>query len=342
MAVEIRRRDFFRMASGAGALGLASEGRASPQPPVAISSGNGMKATAKAMEVLLRDGSPLDAVISGVNIVEDDPEDFSVGYGGLPNEDGVVELDACVMDGRSCGSGAVGALRNIRNPSKVARLVMERTDHIFLVGHGALDFALKMGFEKQDLLTQESRRRWLDWKSKLTDRDNWLQEEDQATEFGGLIRHYGTISCLALDPAGNLAGTTTTSGLAWKLPGRVGDSPIIGAGLYVDNKVGAAGSTGRGEANIKVCGSHTVVELMRQGKSPQQSCIETLERVIRTTKEKRLLGSDRRPNFNLNFYALNNKGEYGAASIYPSQFVVNTGRESSLIDTAFLYHRRDH
>ncbi|PYV33910.1 MAG: asparaginase, partial [Acidobacteria bacterium] len=313
---------------------------AAPSPlPVVISSANGMKATAKAMEILKAGGKPLDAVIAGVNIVEEDPSDTSVGYGGLPNEEGEVELDASVMDGLTCRCGAVGALKSIKTPSKVARLVMERTDHIFLVGEGALRFALLTGFKKEDLLTDESRKKWLEWKSKLSATDNWLSEESEGTAFGEVIKHYGTINCLAVDPNGNIAGTTTTSGLSWKIPGRVGDSPIIGAGLYVDNEIGAAGSTGRGEANIKVCGAHTVVELMRQGKTPEQACIETLERVVKTTKEKRLLGADGRPNFNLNFYAVTKKGEYGGAALYPSRFCVNTGAESKLVGSAPLFNR---
>ncbi len=307
--------------------------------PVVISSANGVKATARAMEILRSGGRPLDAVLAGVNIVEDDPNDSSVGYGGLPNEEGEVELDASVMDGLTCGCGAVGGLKYIRNPSKVARLVMERTDHIFLVGEGALRFALRMGFQKENLLTEESRRKWLEWKSKLSSTDAWLSEEEGGTEFGEVIRHYGTISCLAVDGAGNIAGTTTTSGLSWKIPGRVGDSPIIGAGLYVDNDVGAAGSTGRGEANIKVCGAHAVVELMRQGKSPEQACLATLERVLKTTKEKRLLGKDGRPRFQLNFYAVNKKGEFGGAALYPARFCVNTGDQSKLVDSAHVYRR---
>jgi N4-(beta-N-acetylglucosaminyl)-L-asparaginase len=291
------------------------------------------------MEILRSGGRPLDAVIAGVNIVEDDPSDSSVGYGGLPNEEGDVELDASVMDGLTCRCGAVGGLKYIRNPSKVARLVMERTDHIFLVGEGALKFALRMGFQKENLLTEESRRKWLEWRSKLSTTDAWLSEAEAGTEFGEVIRHYGTISCLAVDGAGDIAGTTTTSGLSWKIAGRVGDSPVIGAGLYVDNDVGAAGSTGRGEANIKVCGAHAVVELMRQGNSPEQACLATLERVVKTTKEKRLLGKDGRPRFQLNFYAVNKKGDFGGAGLYPARFCVNTGTESRLVNSAHLFRR---
>ncbi len=345
MSSQIERRDFLKLTSAAGvAGGLFSVEKLSAAPPagsipVVIASQNGLKATAKAMEIIHAGGKPLDAVIAGVNIVEEDPNDTSVGYGGLPNEDGEVELDASVMDGLTCRCGAVGALKFIKTPSKVAQLVMERTDHIFLVGEGALKFALRMGFKKEDLLTDNARKKWLEWKSKLSDKDNWLSEDMDGTPFGEVIRHYGTINCLAIDKNGNIAGTTTTSGLSWKIPGRVGDSPIIGAGLYVDNEVGGAGSTGRGEANIKVCGAHTVVELMRQGKTPEQACLETLERVVKTTKEKRLLGRDGKPNFNLSYYAVNKKGEYAGAALYDARFCVNTGGESRHVQMTSLFKR---
>ncbi len=342
MSSEIDRRRFLKAAGVAGAIAGAtgSWNSAAAQPagiPIVISSVNGMRATAKAMEILRAGGKPLDAVISGVNIVEDDPNDHSVGYGGLPNEECEVELDASVMDGLTCRCGAVGGLKYIKNPSKIARMVMERTDHIFLVGEGALKFALRMGFQKEELLTEYSRQKWLEWRSKLSATDAWLTEEEAGTAFGEVIKTHGTINCLAVDAAGNIAGTTTTSGLSWKIAGRVGDSPIIGAGLFVDNEVGAAGSTGRGEANIKVCGAHTVIELMRQGKSPEQACLEVLQRVSKTTKEKRLLAPDGKPNFNINFYAVTKKGEYGAASLYPARFCVNSGTESKMLNTAFLF-----
>jgi N4-(beta-N-acetylglucosaminyl)-L-asparaginase len=339
MNPELERRQFLRLASVAGlAGGFATQaGSAAAGPPVVVSSANGMQAAAKAMDILKTGGKPLDATVAGVKIVEDDPNDSSVGYGGLPNEDGEVELDASVMDGLTCRCGAVGGLKEIKNAAAVAQVIMERTDHIFLVGEGALRFAVRMGFKRENLLTEASRRRWVEWRSKLSASDVWLTEEQGGTAFGEVIKHYGTINCLAIDANGNLAGTTTTSGRSWKIAGRVGDSPIIGAGLYVDNEVGAAGSTGRGEANIKVCGAHTVVELMRQGKSPQQACLETLQRVVKTTKEKRLLDPDGKPNFQLNFYALNKKGEFGGASLYRSKFCVNTGAASRLVDCAPLF-----
>lgn len=347
MDSEMDRREFLKVTSAAGIVGAvvgteAIAGLAAPAGiPIVISSVNGMKATAKAMEVLKAGGKPLDAVIAGVNIVEDDPNDHSVGYGGLPNEDCEVELDASVMDGLTCRCGAVGGLKYIKNPSKVARMVMERTDHIFLVGEGALKFALRMGFQKEDLLTEYSRQKWVEWRSKLSATDAWLSEEEAGTILGEVAKTHGTINCLAVDANGNIAGTTTTSGLSWKIAGRVGDSPIIGAGLYVDNEVGAAGSTGRGEANIKVCGAHTVVELLRQGKSPEQACLDVLQRIVRTTKEKRLLFPDGKPNFNISFYALTKKGEYGGASLYPAYFCINTGTESKMLNTAFLFKREN-
>ncbi len=341
MSSDIGRREFLGIAGVIVGAGSITSTLPSPPAtlPVVISSQNGMKATAKAMEILRAGGKPLDAVIAGVNIVEDDPNDHSVGYGGLPNEDGEVELDASVMDGLTCRCGAVGALKNIKNPSKVARMVMERTDHIFLVGEGALKFALRMGFPKEELLTDYSRQKWVEWRSRLSNTDAWLSEEEAGTELGQVVQTHGTINCLAVDANGNIAGTTTTSGLSWKIAGRVGDSPIIGAGLYVDNEVGAGGSTGRGEANIKVCGGHTLVELMRLGKSPEQACLETLQRVVKTTREKRLHFPDGKPNFNLSYYAVNKKGEYAAASLYPSHFCVNTGGESKRLETAFLFKR---
>src|SRR5712691_9813405 len=285
----ISRRDLFISGSAlAAAGGLA---RAAAAKNIVISSSNGLRACARAMEMLKRGADTLDAVIAGVNINEEDPEDNSVGLGGLPNEEGVVELDASVMHGptRSCGS--VASIRNIATPSKLAKLVMEQTDHIMLVGEGALKFALACGFKEQNLLTEKSRLAWMVWKQSLRDKsghNNWtgglegpvnkpalenkpsdrLKEMfPQATE-ETLARCWemalhpptGTINCLALNAKGEMSGVTTTSGLAWKIPGRVGDSPIIGAGLYVDQEVGAAGSTGRGEENIRVVGAHTIVE----------------------------------------------------------------------------------
>ena len=295
-----------------------------PTHPVVVASSNGYPAcTEKVMEDILA-GKPLvDALVAGVNIVENDPNDRTVGYGGIPNEDGVVELDASVMDGETGLSGAVGALRNIKNPSQVALQVMRYTDHALLVGEGALRFAKAHGFVEEDLLTPETREIWLYWKSQQSKTDDWFEKPlDQIPEavrkdieqwFGVT----GTINCDAVDTRGRVAGVTTTSGLAFKIPGRVGDSPLIGAGLFVDGKVGAAGSTGRGEANIVTAGSATVVEGMRYGKHPKDACIMACERIAATTKAKRLLRKDGKPDFQVKFYAVDTQGRWGGASLYP-------------------------
>jgi len=306
-----------------------------------VASGNGIRATEKAMDLLRLGYDPLDAVIAGVTIVEEDPNETSVGYGGLPNEEGVVELDASVMHGPTHSSGAVAALRNIKTPSQVARLVMKRTDHCLLVGDGALKFALAHGFKEENLLTDKAREAWLRWKETLSDKDNWLppKSEKLTSELKPYLSSYGTIACIALDDKGSLAGVTTTSGLSYKLPGRVGDSPIIGAGLYVDNEVGAAGSTGRGEANILNCGSYQVVAFMAQGFSPEEACLKTLERIARTTKlQPRLLNKEGRPDFELNFFALNKKGEFGSARMWSGgQYAVHDGKANNLRESAYLF-----
>ncbi|MBL0174218.1 MAG: N(4)-(beta-N-acetylglucosaminyl)-L-asparaginase [Ignavibacteria bacterium] len=312
--------------------------------PVVISSANGVRASARAMELLRQGADTLDAVIAGVNIVEDDPNDDSVGYGGLPNEDGVVELDASVMHGPTCRGGAVASLRNIKNPSKIAKLVMERSDHVLIVGDGALRFAKAHGFKEEDLLTEQSRRKWLEWKERLSTEDDWLPAHDAAAKDVGAViarseRLTGTIHCAAVDAKGDISAVTTTSGLAFKIPGRVGDSPILGAGLYVDNAVGAAGSTGRGEANLLSCASVMIVEWMRLGKSPEEACLLAATRVVDHTKMRRLLTDDGRPAFNVRYYAVNKAGQYGSASIYgPGTFAVNTGEQASrLLDGAYLF-----
>ena len=349
------RRNFLKTGAGAGAAALFA-GRltpgsaayggsltAAPGTPRVVSSGNGIRATAKAMDMLRAGSDPLDAVIAGVNIVEDDPNDMSVGYGGLPNEDGVVELDSSVMYGPTHSAGAVAALRNIKNPSKVARLVMERTDHVLIVGEGALRFAKAHGFKEEDLLTEKSRAAWLRWKETMSDRDNWFppKTESLPEDLRAVMSTHGTINCIAIDAAGRLAGVTTTSGLSWKIAGRVGDSPIIGAGLYVDNEIGAAGSTGRGEANLQTCASFRIVDAMGRGKSPEQACLEACQAVVAKTKLVPRLCDDRgRPNFGLDFYALNKRGEIGAAGLYQGgKFAVHDGVENKLRDIAYLYKR---
>jgi len=337
--------------------------------PIVIASANGLKACARAMELMKAGSDTLDAVIAGVNINEEDPEDNSVGYGGLPNEEGVVELDASVMHGPTRRCGAVAELRNIKTPSIVARLVMEQSDHIMLVGEGALRFAKAFGFQEENLLTEKSRLAWLVWKKSLRDaggHNNWgpgldAPEKPPASlrrDFPGVDPEIlawawdvavhppaGTINCLALNGKGEMSGVTTTSGLAWKIPGRVGDSPILGAGLWVDQDVGAAGSTGRGEENIRVAGAHTVVENMRHGMSAREACLDALKRVARN------FGNDRSKlaRFDLNFYALRKDGDYAGASLWNgrirqgqlarSRFAVNDGGESRLEDCAYLLER---
>lgn len=350
----MKRRRFLQSAAlGFTALAATPTARSQAKPararqfkPVVIASANGLEAAARAMQLIQRGGDALDAVIAGVNIVEDDPKDNSVGYGGLPNEDGVVELDASVMHGPTGRGGAVAALQNIKNPSKIARLVMERTDHVLLVGAGALRFARAHGFKEENLLTDEAREAWLKWKENLSPQDDWLPPHDANTKNISRLseanrRHWGTINCNALDQQGNLSGCTTTSGLAFKIAGRVGDSPIPGAGLWVDNDVGAAGSTGRGEANLLACSSVMVVEYMRQGKSPREACLLACERIVKQTKMRRLLDDNGRPNFDVKFYAVNKRGEYGGASIWSgARFAVNTGEEKSrLEDAGFLFKK---
>jgi N4-(beta-N-acetylglucosaminyl)-L-asparaginase len=350
------RRDFLKAGIGATSMAVMAKGNkilSAPQSSrkmVIIASGNGLRAVDKAMELLKQGEDPLDAVIAGVNIVESDPNDMSVGYGGLPNEEGVVELDASVMHGPTHNAGAVASLRNIKNPSKVAKLVMERTDHAILVGEGALKFAKAHGFKEEDLLTDKAREKWLEWKEKLSDRDDWFppKSDELDEEFREVLRYHGTINCCALNAQGNLVGVTTTSGLSYKIPGRVGDSPIIGAGLYVDNDVGAAGSTGRGEANILNCGSFTVVEFMRNGFSPEEACLKTLERIADKSKlQPHLLNDEGKPRFGLSFYAVNKKGEYGSADMWSREegergrFAVHDGTESRLVEAAYLFERKD-
>ncbi|HUF25843.1 MAG TPA: N(4)-(beta-N-acetylglucosaminyl)-L-asparaginase [Gemmatimonadaceae bacterium] len=349
--MSISRRDFLGAGAAAAAgLTLTSPAadaipaihvaeRVAPVTPLArpavVASANGIRGVAVAMQRMQQGADPLDAAIEGVKIQELDPEDTSVGLGGLPNADGVVQLDASCMHGPTKRAGAVAALEGIATPSLVAKAVMELTDHIMLVGEGAKRFALSLGFEEQNLLTDASRQQWLRWRSRLNPNDSWL-------DFEGDIRyHTGTINMNVVDAGGDIASVTTTSGLAWKIPGRAGDSPIIGAGQYCDNTVGAAGSTGRGEANIKVCGAFLTVEFMRQGMTPEQACLKTLERVVAMT-ETRLLGDRGRPRFNLSFYAIAKDGRVGGASIYGgSRYAVADERGARLVDSAFLYRREE-
>jgi N4-(beta-N-acetylglucosaminyl)-L-asparaginase len=280
--------------------------------PLIVASRNGLRGVRLAYRLMDEEGvDPLDAAIEAAKIQELDPEDSSVGLGGLPNEDGVVQLDASCMHGPTKRAGAVAALEGIATPSLVAKAVMEHTDHVLLVGEGARRFALDLGFKEQNLLTDASRQAWLRWKAGRSSTDNWLDPEDEAQGDGT----HGTINVCALDAKGDLGSVTTTSGLSWKIPGRAGDSPIIGAGQYCDNRVGAAGSTGRGEANLKVCGAFLVVEAMRQGLAPTQACLQALQRAVEMT-EDRLLDGQGRPRFGLSFYAVSKAGEFGSATMY--------------------------
>ena len=302
----------------------------------------------------------LDAIIAGVNTQELDPTDQSVGLGGLPNEEGVVQLDASCMHGPTKRAGSVGCLEGIATPSLVAKAVMDYTDHIMLVGHDAKRFALAMGFKEMDLLTEKSKQDWLKWKATrkpdpwISDkaRADWLkwnankgnkaEQEDLASAGDGEVNYtYGTINMDAVNANGDVSSCTTTSGLSWKVPGRVGDSPIIGAGEYTDNTVGAAGSTGRGESNIMVCGAFLAVEYMRQGLTPQAALMKVMERVLEHT-EKRLLDDKGRPRFDLNFYALSKDGRYAGASAYEgSRFAVCDERGPRWEDGAFLFKRAE-
>ncbi len=387
--MSISRRDFIG-AGAAAAAGLAlpriagaepvissivdraaAQTTAPPSRPVIISAPNGLEKDPNgkqgikvAWDLLTGGADPLDAIVAGVNIVEMNPNDQSVGLGGLPNEDGVVQLDASCMHGPTKRAGAVGCLEDIASAAAVAKAVMDYTDHIFLVGEGARRFAIDMGFKPQNLLTDKSRRDWMRWKADLNPYDNWLNlparrparggggkgEDPTLGDLGhvfydphGVPHTYGTINMNAVTASGDIASVTTTSGLSWKIPGRVGDSPIIGAGQYCDNEVGAAGSTGRGEANMKVCGSFLAVEFMRQGMHPQAACLKVMERVIAMT-EKRLLDEHGRPYFSLEYYAVNKKGEYGGARAYqganpdrPSSFAVHDEKGARLEPFAYLY-----
>lgn len=376
MKTRVTRRDFFRTgvvaglgtrlfsAASPGALGQSKRSR-----PIVISSGNGLRATAKAMELIREGKDTLEAVVAGVAIVENDPKDMSVGYGGLPNEDGVVELDASVMHGPTKRAGAVGSLQRIKNAAQVAKMVMERTDHVLLVGPGALRFAVAQGFKEMDLLTDEARIVWLRWKERMSDDDSWgpglaaPPDPKQSKLYDGtairadllaLADEYiahpptGTINCIAMNERGDISGTTTTSGLFHKLAGRVGDSPLIGCGLFVDNEIGAAGSTGRGEECIKINGAHTVVEMMRKGMSPTDAALEACKRVAANYNNNMA----RLKKFSIEFYALSKNGEHGAAGLFGysvnsrgerqrHQYAVHDGKENKLHDIAYLYESPD-
>ncbi|MDX2183664.1 MAG: N(4)-(beta-N-acetylglucosaminyl)-L-asparaginase [Gemmatimonadaceae bacterium] len=340
----ITRRDFL----GGTAATLATAALARPAEalaplaptfsagrPVVVSSANGLRGVAKAYAQITAGTDPLDAIIAGVNIQELDPEDTSVGLGGLPNAEGVVQLDASVMHGPTKRAGAVACLEEIATPSLVAKAVMDYTTHVLMVGKDAQRFALDLGFTRQNLLTEKSRQMWLKWRANLNSGDNFLDYTDPiAIKFTT-----GTINMNAVTASGDIASCTTTSGLAWKVPGRVGDSPIIGAGQYCDNTVGAAGATGLGEMNIKACGAMLAVELMRQGMDPQQAGLKVLERVVSLT-EARMLDARGRPKYDLQFYLVRKDGKYAGVTMYEgAQFAVADAAGARLEPCAFLYRR---
>jgi len=397
MSLWSRRKFFLTSLAGTAAAGTANLLGASgpaPQPgsagadswfgqaaagkgkrPVMISSANGVHALQKGMDILKGRGDTLDAAVAAVTVVEDDPNDDSVGYGGLPNEEGEVELDASVMHGPTRRAGSVASVRRIKNVAKLAKAVMERTNHVMIVGDGARRFAVAQGFEEMNLLTEHSRKIWLAWKASSSfnwrpgiDSPEWngraasrgkspLDSEEFREQLSEICAHdevlmaramevikdppTGTINCLAVNERAEISGTTTTSGLSWKIPGRVGDSPVIGAGLYVDGDVGGAGSTGKGEENIKISGGHTIVEMMRKGMSPTDACLEALHRVARNyNNDKKKLGT-----FHIYFYALNKDGVHGSASLWRNgydpnrraKYAVHDGSEGRTEDCAAYF-----
>jgi N4-(beta-N-acetylglucosaminyl)-L-asparaginase len=351
MRQTLTRRQFVQTSTAAGvaiAAPVTLFGQApavqTGNKPVVIASDNGNRfknggaktGVELAFEMMTKGSDVLDALVAGVNLCELDPAEAGVGYGGLPNADGVVQLDSCCMHGPKKRAGGVASLEGVRAPSLVARAVMENTDHHLRVDKGAQDFARSMGFKiEDDLNTEHSRKLWLEWKRRI-DPEHYLDPAKRGDAMmmaglsmvrDGLIdpHHYwGTINCDGVNSKGEVCGVTTTSGLAWKIPGRVGDSPILGAGLWVDGDVGAAGSTGRGEANLYNLCSYLIVEQMRMGKSPKDAGMEALRRVQKNTVEKRLLNARGLPAFGLSFYVLNKKGEYAGVSMYAAKFAVCT------------------
>jgi N4-(beta-N-acetylglucosaminyl)-L-asparaginase len=366
MSDQLNRRDFLVASATAGLAAAAPRVLFGEAPavivskgfrPVVVASANGnvfknggdRTGVQKAFTLMTGGADVLDALVAGVNILELDPEEDSVGYGGLPNAEGIVQLDSCCMHGPRKQAGGVASLEGIRTPSLVAKAVLEQTDHHLLVGKGAQEFARGLGWKiEDDLNTEHSRRLWLEWKRR-TDPDHYLDPKKRA-EAGfaaalqmaseGLLRPehlYGTINCDGVNARGEVCGVTTTSGLSWKIPGRVGDSPILGAGLYVDGDVGAAGSTGRGEANLYNLSSFFIVEEMRRGAHPKDAGMAALKRVAANTVEKRLRNDRGQPNFGLNFYVLNKKGEYAGVSMYPSKYAVCTENGPQTLATEALY-----
>lgn len=325
------RRNFLKTAAaGSVALALQSftskeDNSAKPKgkinKPIVLSTWNfGVQANGAAWEILKNNGRALDAVEAGVKIPEGDPKERSVGYGGRPDRDGRVTLDACIMD-EFANIGSVAALEHIKHPISVARAVMEKTPHVMLVGDGALQFALSQGFKKENLLVEASEKEWKEW-----------LKTSQYKPIANIENH-DTIGMIALDAHGNLSGACTTSGMAFKMHGRVGDSPIIGAGLYVDNEIGAATATGHGEEVIRIAGCHLVVELMRQGKSPQAACEEAVSRIVKLTKNRNKNLKD----IQVGFIALDKQGNYGSYCIQGGfNYAVNDASGNKLIDADYF------
>ena len=344
MTNDLSRRDFLAASTAASLAAATRPDRGAPaviirpdSRPCVVASANGIRGVARAYELMMRGTDTLDAAVEGVKIQELDPSDQSVGYGGLPNAEGVVQLDASCMHGPTRRAGAVACLEGIKTPSEVARLVLRYTSHVLLVGAGAQRFALSFGFHLEDLLTEESRQAWLHWRANQNPGDNWLDVPD-AEPIGRPPT--GTINMDIVNARGDLSSVTTTAGLAFKIPGRVGDSAIHGAGQYTDNDVGAAGSTGLGEINIKLCGAYTTVDGMRRGLSPTDACLETLRRCAAVT-EPRLLDAQGRPRYDLVFYAVNKRGDFGAAATWSGEahgrFAVCDERGPRHADVAYLH-----
>ena len=342
---KVNRREFVKAGAALGAVATGASSALAQAPtvlvpksvkPVVISSANGNEyknggprtGVAEAFARMIKGDDVLDCVIAGVNIVELDPEDDSVGYGGLPNADGVVQLDSCCMHGPKKRAGGVACIEGVRTPSLVARAVADLTDHHLIVGRGAAEFARRLGFKiEDDLNTDNSRKKWLEWKRRL-DPEHYLDpsKREQAAAAArrsmvadGLLdplKMYGTINMSGVSPKGEICGVTTTSGMAFKIPGRVGDSPILGAGLYLDGAIGAAGSTGRGEANLYNLSSYLIVENLRRGMAPKDAGMDALKRIRANTVEKRLLTKGGLPLFGVSFYIVNAKGEHAGVSMY--------------------------
>src|SRR5262245_38643721 len=368
MPKKLTRREFARATGAAGlaavaatkAFGQAPAVRSGGARPVVVASGNGntskdadgVTCVQKAFTMMTQGADVLDALVAGVSIVELDPNQSGVGWSGLPNADGVVQLDASVMHGPKKRAGAVASIEGVRAPARVAQYVAEETDHHLLVGKGAQEFARAMGVKiEEGLINENARKQWLEWKRR-TDPLHYLDPKQRAQAWydaglqmvrEGLIdgeHFWGTINCDGVNAKGEICGVTTTSGLAWKIPGRVGDSPILGAGLYVDGEVGAAGSTGRGEANLYGLCSFVIVEAIRRGGHPKDAAVTALKRVAKNTIEKRLLNSKGQPNFGLNFYVLNAKGEYAGVAMYEGTYAVCTENGPQTVPMEPLYQGR--